>query len=104
MKRQPNNQAIETHDISQKKFPMPGTDLGTTNAIPYDGAYDVDMSGGKQSEYCLGHGDSYSCFSRTVQGSEDDLKPAKNPTRYRPPQPEMNFGGVMAVSMRRKRK
>ena len=74
-------QAIETHDISQKKYPMPGTDLGTTNACPFNEAYDVDISGGRQSEYCLGRGDEYSCFSRTVQGSREALKPASNPTR-----------------------
>lgn len=75
------NQAIETHDISQKKYPMPGTDLGTTTAIPCDDAYDVDVSGGRQSEYCLGTGDEDSNFSRRVIGSRQALKPSPNPTR-----------------------
>ncbi len=73
--------AIETHDIRQTRYPMPGTDLGFTNAVPFNDAYDVDVSGGLQSEYCLGRGDEDSNFSRRVQGSLEDLKPASNPTR-----------------------
>lgn len=43
MKRKPEHQqAIETHDTSANRFPMPGTDLGTTNAIPCDLSIDVD--------------------------------------------------------------
>ena len=62
---------------------MPGTDLGFTNAIPFNDAYDVDMSGGRQSEYCLGRGDQCSHMSRTVAGAEEKLIPAKNPTRFK---------------------
>lgn len=47
MKRKSEQQAIETHDTSANRFPMPGTDLGTTNAIPCDLAIDVD--GGSSS-------------------------------------------------------
>ena len=96
---------VETHDISQRKYPMPGTDLGSTTAIPFNEAYDVDMSGGSQSEYCLGRGDEYSCFSRVVEGCKEDLKPAPNPTRHpRERQPwEMAVGGSVP-SMPRKRK
>ena len=65
-------QAIETHDISQRKYPMPGTDLGTTTAVPFNDAYDVDLSGGSQSEYCLGRGDKYSYMSRVVEGCKED--------------------------------
>jgi hypothetical protein len=74
-------QSIETHNLSSRQFPMPGTDLGTTNAIPFNDAYDVDMSGGHQSEYCLGRGDEDSNMSRRVQGNLEELKPASNPTR-----------------------
>jgi len=81
MKRKVGQQSIETHDIRQTRYPMPGTDLGFTNAIPFNDAYDVDVSGGRQSEYCLGRGDEDSNFSRRVQGSLEDLKPASNPTR-----------------------
>ena len=96
---------IETHDISQRKYPMPGTDLGTTNAIPFNDAYDVDMSGGPQSEYCLGTGDECSNMSRRVIGSLPDLKPASNPTRMpRERRPwEMEQVGA-TPSMPRKRK
>lgn len=89
-------QAIETHDISQKKYPMPGTDLGTTTACPFNEAYDVDISGGAQSEYCLGTGDNYSCFSRVVEGRKDDLKPSPNPTRH--PRERQPWEGAMATS------
>jgi len=95
-------QAIETHDISQRKYPMPGTDLGTTTAIPFNDAYDVDMSGGSQSEYCLGRGDEYSCMSRLVEGCKEDLKPAPNPTRH--PRERQPWEGVMAVPMQSSRK
>ena len=81
MKRKVGQQSIETHDIRQTRYPMPGTDLGFTNAIPFNDAYDVDMSGGRQSEYCLGRGDEDSNMSRRVQGSLEDLKPASNTTR-----------------------
>ena len=104
--RKDANRAIETHNLSQRRFPMPGTELGETTAIPYDGAYDVDMSGGRQSEYCLGRGDSYSCDSRVVEGREESLKPAKNPTRYKPPEPDWMKTNAASVPMvtRRKRK
>lgn len=99
-----SGKAIETHDLCQKKYPMPGTDLGETNACPYNEAYDVDMSGGRQSQYCLGTGDSYSCFSRTVQGSEEALKPAKNPTRAKMPEPEWMNSMSTPVAPTRRRK
>jgi hypothetical protein len=83
VKRKTSQSAIETHNLSSRQFPMPGTDLGTTNAIPFNDAYDVDMSGGRQSEYCLGTGDRDSNFSRVVAGREESLKPAKNPTRFK---------------------
>ena len=51
MKRKPQHeQAIECHDTSANRFPMPGTDLGTTNAIPCDLAVDVD-GGSSNSGY-----------------------------------------------------
>ena len=104
VKKSAGRQAIETHDISQRKYPMPGTDLGETNAIPYAGAYDVDMSGGRQSEYCLGRGDRCSNMSRLVEGCEDDLKPAANPTRLpRMKEPwELNTAAAPMPSRRRK--
>jgi hypothetical protein len=42
MKRKSEQQAIECHDTSANRFPMPGTDLGSTNAIPCDLVIDVD--------------------------------------------------------------
>ena len=81
MKRKQSQQSIETHNLSSRQFPMPGTDLGSTNAIPFNDAYDVDISGGRKSEYCLGRGDEDSNMSRRVQGSLEALKPASNPTR-----------------------
>lgn len=83
MKRKTSQSAIETHDTSARQFPMPGTDLGTTNAIPFDDAYDVDASGGRQSQYCLGTGDHCSNMSKVVSGREKDLIPAYNPTRFK---------------------
>ena len=83
MKRKTSQSAIETHDTSSRQFPMPGTDLGTTNAIPFNDAYDVDISGGRQSQYCLGHGDDCSNMSRIVKGKESELVPASNPTRMK---------------------
>ena len=82
MKRKQGQQSIETHDLSSRQFPTePGSDLGSTNAIPFNDAYDVDMSGGRQSEYSLGRGAEDSNMSRRVQGSLEELKPANNPTR-----------------------
>jgi hypothetical protein len=57
MKRKSEQQAIETHDISANRFPMPGTDLGTTNAIPCDLAVDVD-GGSSNSRYVVPSMDS----------------------------------------------
>ena len=53
MKKKSTQQAIETHDISQRKYPAGrGSDLGTTTAIPYGGAVDVDMNmNGKPGEH-----------------------------------------------------
>lgn len=43
MKKKSNSKASETHCLSQTKYPMPGTDLGTTTAIPHPGrVMDVD--------------------------------------------------------------
>ena len=50
MKRKSEEKAVETHCLSSNKFPMPGTDLGTTNAIPCDLAVDVD-GGSSNSKY-----------------------------------------------------
>ena len=104
--RKDANRAIETHDICQRRFPVPGSELGETTAIPYAGAYDVDMSGGRQSEYCLGRGDNRSNMSRIVEGQEEALNPAKNPTRYCPQQPEwmQEAASTVPSSTRRKRK
>jgi hypothetical protein len=107
VKKKSGAQAIETHDISQRKYPMPGTDLGETNAIPFNDAYDVDLSGGRQSEYCLGRGDEDSNMSRRVQGSLEALKPASNPTRLpreRYPWEGENMSVASAPTPPRKRK
>ena len=107
MKRKVGQQSIETHDIRQTRYPMPGTDLGFTNAIPFNDAYDVDMSGGSQSEYCLGRGDEYSHMSRRVEGSREALKPAANPTRLpreRYPWEGENMAVASAPTPSRKRK
>jgi len=83
VKRKTSQSSIETHNLSSRQFAMPGTDLGTTNAIPFNDAYDVDVSGGRQSEYCLGTDDRCSNMSKIVAGAEDKLIPAKNPTRFK---------------------
>ena len=87
MKRKSGAQAIETHDISQRKYPMPGTDLGDTNAIPFNEAQDVDLSGGRQPSYCLGRGDDCSHFSYLDRNRTKDVVPAENPTRMKEKQP-----------------
>ena len=87
MKRKTSQSAIETHDTSSRQFPMPGTDLGTTNAIPFNEACDVDFSGGRQSRYCLGHGDDSSNESVLVEDRKGILSPATNPTRSKAPRP-----------------
>ena len=87
MKRKTSQSAIETHNLSSRQFPMPGTDLGTTNAIPFNEACDVDFSGGRQSRYCLGHGDDCSNESVLVEDRKKLLIPAENPTRGKAPRP-----------------
>ena len=82
MKKKTGQQSIETHDISQRQYPMPGTDLGETTAIPYNECYDVDLSGGPS--YCrLGHGDDCSKMSFILGDNADTLIPARNPTSQR---------------------
>ena len=53
----------------QEKYPMPGTDLGMTTAIPFNEAFDVDLPG----------------FTKSfVMGDRPEtLVPAANPTRQR---------------------
>jgi hypothetical protein len=99
-------QAIETHDISQRKYPMPGTDLGSTTAVPFNDAYDVDLSGGSQCQYQLGTGDNCSNMSRIVDGCNEDLKPAFNPTRHpRERQPwELGANASVAPSMPKRKR
>ena len=87
MKRKTSQSAIETHNLSSRQFPMPGTDLGTTNAIPFNEAQDVDLSGGRQSSYCLGKGDEGSHFSYLDRNRTKDVVPAENPTRMKEKQP-----------------
>lgn len=44
MKKRSGEKAVETHNLSQTKYPAGrGSDLGSTNAIPFGGAVDVDM-------------------------------------------------------------
>lgn len=43
MKKQSGKTAIETHDLRQRRYPLPGTDLGTVNAQPDDFVPDVDL-------------------------------------------------------------
>ena len=65
MKRKQSQQAIETHNISQRKYPVgPESDLGSTNAIPFNHAEDVDDDGGMScggvgSCECGHHGHHY---------------------------------------------
>jgi hypothetical protein len=59
--------AIETHDLRQRRYPMPGTELGTTTAIPYNEAWDVDAPGDTKS-FVIGK-------------RPGTLMPAENPTR-----------------------
>ena len=84
MKRKTGQQAIETHDISQRRYAAgPGSDLGSTNAVPFNEAVDVDASGGRQSLYCLGTGDECSNFSYLDRSRKKDVIPAENPTRMK---------------------
>lgn len=101
MKRKTSQAAIETHDISQRKYPMPGTDLGSTNAIPFDEAVDVDASGGRQGSYCLGTGDECSNFSYTDRNKSRELIPAENPTRMKPKVPRWMDNAAMPTKVRR---
>ncbi len=63
MKRKEDQQAIETHCLSANRFPMPGTDLGTTNAIPCDLA--VDVGGGSGNSRF-----THTSMTYVVQGSD----------------------------------
>lgn len=83
MKRKTAQSSIETHDTSSRQFPMPGTDLGTTNAIPFNEAIDVDASGGYGPDYCLGKGDDCSNFSYLDRNRSKDVIPDENPTRMK---------------------
>ncbi len=73
---------------------MPGTDLVTTNAIPYNQAEDVDDSGGFCQEMCEcghtgrhysweGHSGHMAVMSFTEQRPKQPQYPASNPTRAR---------------------
>jgi hypothetical protein len=53
----------------QQKYPMPGTDLGETTAIPFNQAHDVDLSG--------------NCMSFVMGDRPGTLKMASNPTRQK---------------------
>lgn len=83
MKRKQSQSAIEIHNTSQRKYPMPGTDLGSTSAIPFDEAVDVDASGGRQCSWDLGRGDDCSNFSYLDRNRSKDVIPAENPTRMK---------------------
>ena len=94
MKRKIVNEHADV--MRQKQYPMPGTDLGFTNAIPFNEAEDVDESGGHypgpedtcscghmgyHSRYNNKHGDHISCFSYTEDRPKEPLEMASNPTR-----------------------
>jgi hypothetical protein len=73
MKKKSGNDHADT--MRQRKYPMPGTDLETTTAIPYDGAYDVDISAGDQS--LTGGPVATMSFTRT----DRSMRCPHNPTR-----------------------
>lgn len=89
-------QSIETHDIRQRRYPVgPESDLGRTNAIPFNQAEDVDDSGGEicgrtgRCE-CGHHGHHYSFegheshmshFSYTEKRPRRELEFPSNPDR-----------------------
>lgn len=100
MKRKVSQTSVETHDLSSRQYPMPGTDLGTTNAIPFNEAEDVDLSGGRQCSWNLGRGDDCSNFSYTERGRKMELIPAPNPTRARSHDPFV-FGVSAVVKVRK---
>jgi hypothetical protein len=66
----------------QEKYPMPGTDLGLTTAIPFNEAFDVDLSGGF-TDAVPGRGDMCSNMSYVMGDRPETLIPAANPTRQR---------------------
>jgi hypothetical protein len=49
--------AIETHNLRQQRFPMPGTDLGMVNVRPMDFVPDVDLNpcGHPEGQCTCGH-------------------------------------------------
>lgn len=104
MKRKVSQSAVETHDLSSRQYPAgPRSDLGTTNAIPFNEAEDVDLSGGRQCSWNLGRGDDCSNFSYTERGRKMELIPAPNPTRSKSNDPFDPFMfGVPAVVKVRK--
>ena len=61
----------------QEKYPMPGTDLGMTTAIPYNEAYDVDMPEGSPGLSGDGPVSTHSFYD-----PKKWIKPASNPTRW----------------------
>jgi hypothetical protein len=72
--------------MRQAKYPMPGTDLGSTTAIPFNEAVDVDQPGGCERFYdkgMHGRGDMYSNKSFVMGDRPETLIPAANPTRQR---------------------
>lgn len=75
MKRRSGNDQCDV--ARSRKYPMPGTDLGYTNAIPTHEAYDVDMSSGSPN---LTKG-PVNTMSFSVAGSKVRSKPG-NPTRW----------------------
>lgn len=84
-----NNKDDHADVMRQNKYPMPGTDLGSTTAIPCNIAVDVDAPGGSMSggawldDYMLGKGDRYSNKSFVMGDRPETLIPAKNPTRQK---------------------
>lgn len=68
MKRKPQReQSVEEHCLCANRFPMPGTDLGTTNAIPCDLAIDVDGGSGN-SRF------THTSMTYVIQGSDGGRK------------------------------
>jgi hypothetical protein len=49
--------AIETHNLRQQRYPLPGTDLGSVNARPAEFVADVDLNpcGHSEGRCTCGH-------------------------------------------------
>ncbi len=94
MKRSNGNDHADV--MRQQKYPMPGTDLGETTAIPYNEASDVDAPGTYPSEResvcacghvgrhfsgeCRGH---HATKTFVVEAKREELEMPSNPTRAR---------------------